>query len=230
MGILEPETPQIVIERQTTVSIVCHSIAVPIMTTFRIILPLATPTQMQVLVLRHLSLTLGETYLVRWEVPQEEYQRFNCHPEEHADEAKCKARGCIWEVRRKCPIATHVFILKFKICFLLDQQSNIERVPWCFYPKDYGYHVRLNEHTMSGIWFQITRNKRYQSRSRSESPDIDDLHVQVTYHSGNMLQFKVCLFVHVPCHLSCTVFYHPGAYINTAYLNPLVYYTVCIYS
>ncbi|XP_077421965.1 sucrase-isomaltase, intestinal [Vanacampus margaritifer] len=121
----------------------------------------------QVLFLRRLSLTLGETYLVLWDLVLEEYQRFDCHPEEHADEAKCKARGCVWK------------------------QSNIERVPWCFYPKDYGYHVILNEGTTSGIWLQINRNKMYQSRGRFESPDIDYLHVQITYHSSNMLQFKI---------------------------------------
>ena len=49
--------------------------------------------------LRGLSLTVGETYLVQWELEPKENQRFDCHPEEHADEAKCKARGCIWEVR-----------------------------------------------------------------------------------------------------------------------------------
>ncbi len=29
----------------------------------------------------------------------EEYQRFDCHPEEDADEAQCTARGCNWKVR-----------------------------------------------------------------------------------------------------------------------------------
>ncbi|XP_057695527.1 sucrase-isomaltase, intestinal isoform X2 [Corythoichthys intestinalis] len=121
----------------------------------------------KVLFLQHLSLTLGETYLVRWEEVKEEYLRFDCHPEEHADEAKCKARGCIWK------------------------ESNIERVPWCFYPQDHGYRVRLNEHTLSGIWLDITRNKNSLSSGRTESSDIDNLHVQITYHSNTMLQFKI---------------------------------------
>ena len=49
--------------------------------------------------LRGLSLTLGKSYLVQWELEVDEYQRFDCYPEDNADEAKCKARGCIWEVR-----------------------------------------------------------------------------------------------------------------------------------
>uniref|UniRef100_A0A8C6LWD2 alpha-glucosidase n=1 Tax=Nothobranchius furzeri TaxID=105023 RepID=A0A8C6LWD2_NOTFU len=58
-----------------------------------------TGSHLGVLFLHGLSLTLGETYLVRWDMEDEELQRFNCHPEENADEAKCKSRGCIWKVR-----------------------------------------------------------------------------------------------------------------------------------
>ncbi|XP_044210999.1 maltase-glucoamylase, intestinal [Thunnus albacares] len=121
----------------------------------------------KVMFLRGLSLTLGETYQVQWELDMEEYQRFDCYPEEHADEAKCKARGCIWE------------------------PSNIERVPWCFYPKDYGYMVTATKETNSGMTIDITRNKKYRSSGRPESPDIDTLRVEIHYHSGHMLQFKI---------------------------------------
>ncbi|XP_077467238.1 sucrase-isomaltase, intestinal [Stigmatopora argus] len=121
----------------------------------------------KVLSLKRLSLTLGETYFVHWEEVQEEYPRFDCLPEEHADEAKCKARGCIWK------------------------ETYIERVPWCFYPQDHGYHVRLNEQTTSGIWFDIARNKNSRRSSRAALSDIDNLHVQITYHSNAMLQFKI---------------------------------------
>ncbi|XP_070761323.1 sucrase-isomaltase, intestinal [Enoplosus armatus] len=121
----------------------------------------------KVLSLSGLSLTVGETYLVRWELVAEEYQRFDCYPEEHADEAKCKARGCIWKT------------------------STIERVPWCFYPKDYGYTVTAAKETNSGMTVDITRNKKYRSSGRPESPDIDTLRVEIHYHSSDMLQFKI---------------------------------------
>ncbi|XP_068173302.1 sucrase-isomaltase, intestinal [Antennarius striatus] len=121
----------------------------------------------QVLFLRGLSLTLGETYLVQWDLVVADYQRFDCHPEEHADEAKCKARGCIWE------------------------PSIMEHVPWCFYPKDYGYAVTAATESTSGMTVDITRNKRYRSSGRPESPDIDTLRVEIRYHSGDMLQFKI---------------------------------------
>ncbi|KAM6931697.1 sucrase-isomaltase, intestinal isoform 1-T2 [Lycodopsis pacificus] len=118
----------------------------------------------EVMFLQGLSLTLGESYLVKWE---QVYQRFDCHPEENADEAKCKARGCIWE------------------------QSTIERVPSCFYPKDYGYTVTSVSNSNSGMAVDITRNKKYRSSGRPESPDIDTLRVGIYYHSSDMLQFKI---------------------------------------
>uniref|UniRef100_A0A7N8WS69 alpha-glucosidase n=1 Tax=Mastacembelus armatus TaxID=205130 RepID=A0A7N8WS69_9TELE len=121
----------------------------------------------EVLFLNGLSLNLGETYLVEWELMVEDYQRFDCYPEEHADEAKCKARGCIWK------------------------PSSIERVPWCFYPQDYGYTVKTAEETDSGMTVDITRNKKYRSSGRPGSPDIDTLRVEIRYHSSDMLQFKI---------------------------------------
>ncbi|CAJ1065724.1 sucrase-isomaltase%2C intestinal [Xyrichtys novacula] len=121
----------------------------------------------QVLFLTGLNLTLGETYRVEWELEKGDYQRFDCHPEEHADEAKCKARGCIW------------------------QPSTIEKVPWCFYPKDYGYSVTRTQPTDSGITVDITRNSKYRSAGREGSPDINTLRVEIRYHTGDMLQFKI---------------------------------------
>ncbi|AWO99215.1 putative maltase-glucoamylase intestinal-like [Scophthalmus maximus] len=121
----------------------------------------------EVLFLSGLSLTLGETYLVQWELEAQEKQRFDCHPEEDADEAKCKARGCLWA------------------------PSTIERAPWCFYPKDYGYTVTARKESNSGMTVDITRNKKYLSSGRPQSPDIDTLRVEIRYHSGDMLQFKI---------------------------------------
>nr|XP_019950458.1 PREDICTED: maltase-glucoamylase, intestinal-like [Paralichthys olivaceus] len=121
----------------------------------------------KVLFLTGLSMTLGENYLVQWELESVENPRFDCYPEEHADEAKCKNRGCIWA------------------------PSSIEGAPWCFYPKDYGYTVDTVEETNSGMTFDITRNKKYGSSGRPQSPDVDTLRVEIRYHSSDMLQFKI---------------------------------------
>uniref|UniRef100_A0A3Q3EIB9 alpha-glucosidase n=1 Tax=Labrus bergylta TaxID=56723 RepID=A0A3Q3EIB9_9LABR len=120
----------------------------------------------KVLSLRGLNLILGESYLVRWELVAEEYQRFDCHPEENADEAKCKARGCTWK------------------------QSALQNVPWCFYPNDHGYSITTSKETDSGITVDIAQNNKYRS-SYPDSPDIDTLRVDIRYHSGHMLQFKI---------------------------------------
>ncbi|CAN9511486.1 unnamed protein product [Ophioblennius macclurei] len=121
----------------------------------------------EVLFLRGLSLTLGETYLVEWQEKPEEYERFNCHPEKDADEATCKARGCEWK------------------------QSVIEGAPWCYYPKDYGYKIAGSTETATGMTVDIVRNAKYRSSGRPDSPDVDVLRVEIYYHSGDMLQFKI---------------------------------------
>uniref|UniRef100_A0A672YPB2 P-type domain-containing protein n=1 Tax=Sphaeramia orbicularis TaxID=375764 RepID=A0A672YPB2_9TELE len=130
----------------------------------------------EVLFLRNLSLTLGETYVVEWELAPEETQRFDCHPEEHADEAKCKARGCIWK------------------------PSSIEKVPWCYYPKDYGYTVTTHETTNAGMVLGIIRNKKYRSSAYSleGSPDIDFLRVEFSILFLLGLFFFLCSLYILP--------------------------------
>lgn len=63
-------------------------------------------------------MAFGETYVVQWEVTRHD-ERFDCHPEEMADEAKCKARGCIWGVRGD----TH-YTLCFYFLSLNSQKEN----------------------------------------------------------------------------------------------------------
>ncbi|XP_017279452.1 maltase-glucoamylase, intestinal [Kryptolebias marmoratus] len=121
----------------------------------------------KVLFLKNLSLNLGQSYKVEWAMTPVEYQRFDCYPEENADETKCKARGCIWET------------------------SSIPAVPWCYYPEDYGYIVKTTSETSSGITLDITRNMKYRTSGRPQSPDINNLQVQIQYHSSDMLQFKI---------------------------------------
>uniref|UniRef100_A0AAQ5ZHE7 alpha-glucosidase n=1 Tax=Amphiprion ocellaris TaxID=80972 RepID=A0AAQ5ZHE7_AMPOC len=126
-----------------------------------------TSSHKQVLFLRNLSLNFGDTYLIEWQVPKLEYQRIDCHPEENANEAKCTARGCIWK------------------------PSDEPKVPFCYYPDDYGYTVSTVTETDSGMTLDITRNMKYRSSGRPDSPDIDKLRVAVYYHSSDMLQFKI---------------------------------------
>lgn len=75
---------------------------------------------------------------------------------------------------------------------LLIQPSHFERVPWCYYPKDYGYTATEVTETNSSITLDITRNRKYKSSGRPGSPDINYLRVEIRYHSEHLLQFKVC--------------------------------------
>uniref|UniRef100_A0A3P8ZUI1 alpha-glucosidase n=1 Tax=Esox lucius TaxID=8010 RepID=A0A3P8ZUI1_ESOLU len=127
--------------------------------------PFTYDTYRQVLYLRGLELILGQNYTVSWSQP--EFERFDCYPEPDVDEAKCRARECIWE------------------------PSNIEHVPWCYFPEDYGYTATTVEEQPSGWSFDITRNTKLRSSARPESPDINTLRVEIKYHSADLLQFKI---------------------------------------
>ncbi|XP_028650310.2 sucrase-isomaltase, intestinal [Erpetoichthys calabaricus] len=114
-----------------------------------------------------LQLELGQNYVIDWNVNPNELERFDCHPEENANEAACLARNCIWK-----PAVT-------------------PKVPWCFYPEDYGYIVSEVVHIPQGIRATITRNTAYVSPYGSSSPPIDVLQVDIKYLSNYMLQFKI---------------------------------------
>ncbi|XP_028817377.1 maltase-glucoamylase, intestinal isoform X2 [Denticeps clupeoides] len=114
-----------------------------------------------------LALALGQSYTVKWDSVNPEFERFDCYPGESSDETKCLSRGCIW------------------------QPSTIPSVPWCFFPEDYGYTVVTNGTENSTQWtFDIQRNNVYQ-RMWEESPNIDKLRVSITYLSGHALRFKI---------------------------------------
>lgn len=120
-----------------------------------------------VLMLRGLGLTLGESYIVEWNQAAPEFERLDCHPEENADQAKCTARGCLWE------------------------PTSIEKVPWCYFPDDYGYTYSNLVETDAGLTLDLSRNLKHRAMDRPGSPDIDKLRLQIIYHSSNMLQFKI---------------------------------------
>lgn len=121
----------------------------------------------KVLSLRGLDLQLGQNYIVRWDEVQSDHQRFDCYPEDGSDEAKCTSRGCVW------------------------QPSNVDRVPWCYYPEDYGYVASPATESPEGMTFDITRNARYRSSGRPESPDVNTLRVEIQYLSAHLLRFKI---------------------------------------
>ncbi|XP_060780036.1 sucrase-isomaltase, intestinal isoform X2 [Neoarius graeffei] len=120
----------------------------------------------RVLYLRNLQLHLGKNYTLIWSSTVEQLQRFDCHPEETATEGSCTKRGCIWE------------------------PTNLQGVPWCYFPMDYGYISGPAQETESGWSFDITRNDKYPV-PRILSRDINTLRVEITYLSSHSLRFKI---------------------------------------
>uniref|UniRef100_A0A8C1VGS7 alpha-glucosidase n=1 Tax=Cyprinus carpio TaxID=7962 RepID=A0A8C1VGS7_CYPCA len=96
---------------------------------------------------------------VNWEVKIS--VNIDCYPEEDKDQAKCEARGCIWEVR----------VRRYSI----------------FRPVIFKYN---KVETPSGITVDIDRNTEFPSQ-RSRSRDISKLRVDITYMSGRSLRWKI---------------------------------------
>uniref|UniRef100_A0A672PGP3 alpha-glucosidase n=1 Tax=Sinocyclocheilus grahami TaxID=75366 RepID=A0A672PGP3_SINGR len=120
----------------------------------------------KVLYLRNLELELGKNYTVNWQDKYRNSRHFDCHPEAGSDQAKCEARGCIWE------------------------PSNVPNEPWCYYPDTHGYITSNVVETASGITVDLERNTAFPSQ-RSQSRDISKLRVEITYLSGKSLRWKI---------------------------------------
>ncbi|XP_064418118.1 maltase-glucoamylase [Latimeria chalumnae] len=114
-----------------------------------------------------LQLYLGQAYSVEWNNEFNDNERFDCHPEVHASQDKCKKRGCIWKA------------------------TVTPRVPHCFYPADYGYSVMQMRDEIWGKRVQLTRNTAYPDRYGSHSPSFDKLVLDIMYHNDYMLEFKI---------------------------------------
>ncbi|XP_076845359.1 maltase-glucoamylase isoform X2 [Brachyhypopomus gauderio] len=120
----------------------------------------------EVLYLRRLHLQLAKNYTVRFSGVST-LERFNCQPDILPDENDCSKRGCIWE------------------------PSDINVVPSCYYPSDYGYtYDSALQNTSSGLTFTITRNQKYRS-PWALSENINTLRVEITYLTDHSLRFKI---------------------------------------
>uniref|UniRef100_A0A671MMF3 alpha-glucosidase n=1 Tax=Sinocyclocheilus anshuiensis TaxID=1608454 RepID=A0A671MMF3_9TELE len=111
-------------------------------------------------------LELGKNYTVNWQDKYRNSRHFDCYPEAGSDQAKCEARGCIWE------------------------PSNVPNEPWCYYPDTHGYITSNVVETASGITVDLERNTAFPSQ-RSQSRDISKLRVEITYLSGKSLRWKI---------------------------------------
>ncbi|XP_043072751.1 LOW QUALITY PROTEIN: sucrase-isomaltase, intestinal-like [Puntigrus tetrazona] len=115
----------------------------------------------QVLYLKNLELELGKDYTVNWGAQIS--ANIDCYPEGGEDQAKCEARGCIWEAFS---------------------------VPRCYYAENHGYVTNNKNETASGITVDIDRNTEFPAQ-RSRSSDVSKLRVEITYLSGRSLRWKI---------------------------------------
>ncbi|KAL0167564.1 hypothetical protein M9458_035786, partial [Cirrhinus mrigala] len=113
-----------------------------------------------VLQLKNLELHLGTNYTVNWEAKIT--GNIDCYPEAGEDQAKCEARGCIWESLS---------------------------MPQCYYAENHGYIAGNKNVRPDGITVEINRNTDFPSQ-RSRSRDISKLQVEITYLSGRSLRWK----------------------------------------
>lgn len=104
-------------------------------------------------------------------------EKFDCYPENGADEKSCTKRGCCWQPRHESHRSSHFNFPP------LD-------VPWCYYPKNYGGYEYIN----------LTRTEQgdlaFMNRTFS-SPypnDVKNLRIDVEYQTDNRLRIKVCYF------------------------------------
>ncbi|KAM4693329.1 maltase-glucoamylase-like [Discoglossus pictus] len=115
-----------------------------------------------------LKLTLGESYTVEWTLAESnELERFDCHPESNASEESCLNRGCIW------------------------QATSTPKVPFCYYPSNYGYNVGNVQNAPHGMTIDLNKGSQVLPRYGRVSPPINNLRVEVKYHENHMLQFKI---------------------------------------
>ncbi|KAJ6660960.1 hypothetical protein lerEdw1_016980 [Lerista edwardsae] len=127
----------------------------------------------QVLQISNLQLALGQAYSLRWKEIVVDTEKFNCYPYPEPTGSTCDARGCIWEAS-----------------YILFQVVSTPGVPHCFYPSNYGYSVTNIQNTTDGVTADLSRDTTFPNPYPDSAP-IDLLRLEVTYHSNNMLQFKI---------------------------------------
>uniref|UniRef100_A0A8C0ZWX1 Sucrase-isomaltase, intestinal n=1 Tax=Castor canadensis TaxID=51338 RepID=A0A8C0ZWX1_CASCN len=119
----------------------------------------------QVAVITEISLTLGEAYTVEWDTNIRDEEKIDCYPDDHGvSEANCTARGCVWEVT-----------------FSLG-------APYCYFVTDM-YSVSNIQYNSDWAMADISLESPYINAFPSTPVNL--LRLLVTYHSNEMLQFKI---------------------------------------
>ncbi|KAM5255777.1 maltase-glucoamylase [Ctenodactylus gundi] len=121
---------------------------------------------LKVAIISEINLVLGEAYTVEWSLNIRDEEKIDCYPDEHgASEANCTARGCVWE------------------------ESSSPGVPFCYFVNDL-YSVSNVQYDLHGASADISLKSSVYADAFPSTP-VSPLHLQVTYHKDEMLQFKI---------------------------------------
>ena len=70
--------------------------------------------------------------------------RFDCYPDDGASQEKCESRGCCWKEASSSPHETDVPL----------------NVPYCFYPKNFGYRLVKQQNTSTGYMLDLQMQQK----------------------------------------------------------------------
>ncbi|XP_074171361.1 maltase-glucoamylase [Rhinolophus sinicus] len=123
-------------------------------------------SNLQVAVITGLDLVLGEAYTVEWDLTIRDADKIDCYPDEKGASAEsCAARGCAWE------------------------ESSSPGVPFCYFTNDL-YSVSDIQYDSHGATAVLSLKSPVYANSLPSTP-VNTLHLKVTYHKDEMLQFKI---------------------------------------
>jgi hypothetical protein len=110
--------------------------------------------------------------------------KFDCYPEDGANESRCKARGCCWVSKKR--------ILLNKGSIGNNSTQHIQmNVPYCFYPPGYGGYkfINVTETPFGSISF-------LQRTFKSPYPDdVTVIRMDVRYETKQRLRIKVMILL-----------------------------------
>ncbi|XP_051856089.1 maltase-glucoamylase [Antechinus flavipes] len=111
-----------------------------------------------------LHLELGKEYTVEWSTQLIDTEKFDCYPDGYGvNEENCRSRDCVWE------------------------EVSSPGVPFCYITKYY-YTASNIQSSPAGLTATISR---IPGANHYPSAPIDQLRLEVTFHTNNMLQFKI---------------------------------------
>ncbi|XP_076422556.1 maltase-glucoamylase isoform X6 [Peromyscus maniculatus bairdii] len=122
-------------------------------------------SSLKVATITDIHLMLGEAYIVEWDNVRD-LEKIDCYPDEDgATEAKCTARGCIWE------------------------ESSSSGVPYCYIASEL-YTVSNVQNHPNEATADISLKPSPYSNAFPSTP-VNQLQLRVIYHKNEMLQFKI---------------------------------------